>query len=258
MRSNRSQDKKNLFITVIIIVLFVAMATGIFLFFTLYDWSGSGSADQLLSPTTVSQKESSPSSMTSTAPVVFVKFGDTRRVFVYSEHKITEGTDSKLVEQFGIMLDERAMNAYGRMYAAAAADHITLWISSAYRDAAFQGRLYQQEIDDNLKKGMTENQAVEAAGRAVQQPGHSEHNTGLVIDFNGALDSFKNTNEYAWLMQNAADYGFILRYPEDKQDITGIMYEPWHFRYVGTEHAKNIKRLNMCLEEYVEYMRIRQ
>ena len=104
----------------------------------------------------------------------------------------------------------------------------------------------------------TENEAVEAADRAVQKPGYSEHNTGLAMDFNTVNDSFKNTNTYAWLMEHAEDYGFVLRYPEDKEDITGIMYEPWHFRYVGVEHAKKMNELHMCLEEYIEYVRSQQ
>ena len=105
---------------------------------------------------------------------------------------------------------------------------------------------------------MTENEAVEVADRAVQKPGYSEHNTGLAMDFNTVNDSFKNTNTYAWLMEHAEDYGFVLRYPEDKEDITGIMYEPWHFRYVGVEHAKKMNELHMCLEEYIEYVRSQQ
>lgn len=257
MTDYRTRGKKNLSITVIIIILFAAMAAGIFLFFTLYDWGGSNFAQQLTEPAGVVQETSTITETVSTAPIEFQQLDDPLLVLVNAEHKMPTGTDSRLIEQFGITLDERAMNAYGQMYAAAS-NYITLWVSSAYRDAAFQDRLYQQEIDDNLKKGMTENQAVEAAGRAVQKSGYSEHNTGLALDFNGAADSFQNTNTYAWLMQNAADYGFILRYPEDKQEITGIMYEPWHFRYVGVEHAQNMKRLNMCLEEYVEYVREQQ
>ena len=179
-------------------------------------------------------------------------------VLVNADHKMPDGTDDGVVEQYDIMLDKRALDAYGQMYQAASQDGITLWISSGYRSPTLQAQLYQQEIDDNLAKGMTENEAVEAADRAVQKPGYSEHNTGLAMDFNTVTNSFKNTNTYAWLMEHAEDYGFVLRYPEDKESITGIMYEPWHFRYVGVEHAKKMNELHMCLEEYVEYVRSQQ
>ena len=67
---------------------------------------------------------------------------------------------------------------------------------------------------------------------------------------------FENTKEFAWLVENAEDYGFILRYKKEKRDITKVNYEPWHWRYVGVEHAKEINKLDMCLEEYIEYLKI--
>jgi D-alanyl-D-alanine carboxypeptidase len=89
--------------------------------------------------------------------------------------------------------------------------------------------------------------------------GTSEHNTGLGFDIlekgNYSLSSsFENTAQFKWLMENAENYGFILRYAENKTVQTGIMYEPWHFRYVGVEHAKKINELGMCLEEYIDYL----
>ena len=123
------------------------------------------------------------------------------------------------------------------MYQAASQDGITLWISSGYRSPTLQAQLYQQEIDNNLAKGMTENEAVEAADRAVQKPGYSEHNTGLAMDFNTVNDSFKIQIPMLglWSMRRITVLYCVI---EDKEDITGIMYEPWHFRYVGVEHAK--------------------
>ena len=162
-----------------------------------------------------------------------------------------------MVEQYDITLDKRALDAYGQMYEAASKDGITLRISSGYRSPTLQAQLYEQEIDDNLAKGMTENEAVEKeADRAVQKPGYSEHNTGLAMDFNTVNNSFKNTNTYTWLMETVY-YGFVLRYPEDKENIR-INVQPWHFRYVGVEHAKKMNELHMCLEEYVEYVRSQQ
>ena len=99
---------------------------------------------------------------------------------------------------------------------------------------------------------MTEEQAESEAEIAVARPGYSEHNTGLAIDFNGVSADFENTKEFQWLQEHGAEYGFIPRYPKGKEGITHIMYEPWHYRYVGVEAAKEIKESGMCLEEYIE------
>ena len=76
----------------------------------------------------------------------------------------------------------------------------------------------------------------------------------MAIDLNGVRENFDTTPEYEWLTEHAAEYGFILRYPEDKQEITKIRFEPWHYRYVGVEHAKAMQERHFCLEEYVEYL----
>ena len=85
----------------------------------------------------------------------------------------------------------------------------------------------------------------------VQKPRHSEHNIALSVDFNYVNEEFEHTKAFAWLVEHAADYGFILRYPKDKVEKTGVNYEPWHWRYVGTEYAKEIKQKGYCLEEYL-------
>ena len=114
--------------------------------------------------------------------------------------------------------------------------------------------MYEGEIEENVKSGMSQEEATAAADVAVARPGYSEHNTGLAIDFNGVTMDFENTKAFQWLQENAADYGFVLRFPKGKESITHIMYEPWHYRYVGVEHAKKMKELDMCLEEYLYYL----
>lgn len=89
----------------------------------------------------------------------------------------------------------------------------------------------------------------------INKPGASDHNLGLAVDFNNVDNDFENSKAYKWLSENAEDYGFILRYPKDKVSITGIEYESWHWRYVGKEHAKKMNELDMCLEEYVDYLK---
>ena len=132
---------------------------------------------------------------------------------------------------------------------------INLWISSCYRSIEKQAKLHNIKINYYLKNGYNIKDAKIMARRVVAAPGTSEHNLGMAVDFNGVLDSFYKTKEYAWLINNAQEYGFILRYPKEKQDITKKIYEPWHFRYIGKEHAKNMKKLEICFEEYVEYLK---
>ena len=90
--------------------------------------------------------------------------------------------------------------------------------------------------------------------RTIAQPGCSEHHTGLAIDLNEVSDAFEKTKAYAWLQEHSADYGFIERYQAEKASITGIDKESWHYRYVGRKHAGEMKRLGLCLEEYVVYL----
>lgn len=161
---------------------------------------------------------------------------------------------SVIVDAFDVQMDSRLQEPYEALYNAAMADGMNLWISSCYRSQELQQELFDREIANNIRNGMTSEEAESAAEIAVARPGYSEHNTGLAIDFNGVSPEFKETKEYQWLQEHAAEYGFVLRYPEGKESITHIMYEPWHYRYVGVEHAEKMKELGMCLEEYLYYL----
>lgn len=129
-----------------------------------------------------------------------------------------------------------------------------LYVRSPYRSYATQKMLFTQETNKWLKTGLSSEEAEAKAATVVTRPGTSEHNTGFSADFNIAEDSFESTPMFTWMQEHAADYGFVLRFPKDKQEITGITYESWHYRFVGINNAKEMNRLNMCLEEYVEYM----
>ncbi len=129
-------------------------------------------------------------------------------------------------------------------------------VQSGYRDYAHQSRVYWRQVDYYLAKGYSDQKAQELAGTGVKRPGYSEHITGLAVDLGGngnfdLGDDFKDTPAYAWLIENCANYGFILRFPADKVDVTGVMYEPWHYRYVGKEAATAIMSRGLCLEEYL-------
>ncbi len=153
-------------------------------------------------------------------------------------------------------MDTRAAEAYETMYAAAKDDGYTLTPCSGYRSYSTQKRLYLEFVYEYMSQGFSEQEAHNLASKRRNPPGSSEHNIGICMDIICAASSanFQNTQEYAWLCENAHLYGFILRYPEDKTDITGVKFEPWHWRYVGVENALNIKNSGLCLEEYLGFV----
>lgn len=146
-----------------------------------------------------------------------------------------------LPADYGNGLTEKTMSAFNEMVSAAAEDGITLWIVSGFRSYETQNYTYHYFVNDR---------GVEQADRASARPGHSEHQTGLAIDVNTTSDYFANTPEAEWLKENCFKYGFIIRYPEGKEDITGYKYEPWHIRYVGVGKAEKITKSGLTLEEY--------
>ncbi len=142
------------------------------------------------------------------------------------------------------------------LLAAAEDADVSLWVASGYRSVEEQEIILARAIQNRMyENGMTVEEAAENALRTIQPPGHSEHHTGLAVDFNDVSRDFEKTVAYEWLEENAADYGFVQRYPKDKAGFTGIDYEAWHYRYVGVEHAKKMKELGMCLEEYCMYLK---
>lgn len=139
------------------------------------------------------------------------------------------------------------------MLDAARAEGIDIGVWSPFRDYATQEMLFKNKITRLINAGTPEADAETEAAKVVARPGTSEHHTGLALDINCANDSFEETKAYEWLSENAADYGFIMRYSAEKQSITGVIHESWHWRFVGINTAKEINDLDMCLEEYVEY-----
>lgn len=135
-----------------------------------------------------------------------------------------------------------------------------LYVVSAYRTIDYQRNLFENNVKKLEGQGMTEKEARVETARNIAKPGMSEHNTGLATDLVSAswytkhddlTEDFENTSEFKWLDENAYKYGFILRYPKGKEEITEITYEPWHYRYVGIENAQNIKESGLTLEEYI-------
>lgn len=153
-------------------------------------------------------------------------------------------------EKYGYwnMIRADVYEEFKKMSAAAQKDNVTLFIASPYRSYNFQKQLYNSYVASD---------GVKNADTYSARPGYSEHHTGLAMDlipeFGLELDTFENSDGFKWMQENGYKYGFILRYPKDKEYITGYMYEPWHYRYVGIDAATTIKNENLTFEEYYEY-----
>ncbi len=171
---------------------------------------------------------------------------------VNHSREIPQSYQPKLKElsERGKYMDYEAAEAFEAMRAAAKRDGVTFFAYSPYRSYAHQKASMESIIRDYRSRGYSSSRAEELALKVVLPPGTSEHNLGLSVDISSTEQTFKNTRAYTWLQKNGQNYGFILRYPDGKQDVTHISFEPWHWRYVGTENAKKIKKSGLTLEEY--------
>ncbi len=163
----------------------------------------------------------------------------------------------------GKYVDRRIQKALEMMLADGKKEGLPLMVCSAYRDYQKQDQLMDNSIAKFVRGGMSYKDAFFKTKEEIALTGASEHHTGLAVDIVGknhqGLDkSQASTKEAIWLNEHAAEYGFILRFPQDKVAITGISYESWHFRYVGEEAAKFMKENNLCLEEFVELAKAQQ
>ena len=177
---------------------------------------------------------------------------------VNADHPLEEGftvTTSTLSN--GLEVDSRMYDALMDMLTACQAEGLEPLVCSAYRSVEKQTQLFQNKIDSYLADGLSYDEAYAATAVEIAVPGTSEHSLGLAVDICALSyqlldESQADTAEQQWLMAHCQEYGFILRYPEDKSDLTGIIYEPWHYRYVGVEAATEIMAQGICLEEYLE------
>ncbi|MEG1153176.1 MAG: M15 family metallopeptidase [Ruthenibacterium sp.] len=157
------------------------------------------------------------------------------------------------------LFDARAASALENMLKDAEAAGCKLYLVSAYRSVARQDALFRRKVSSFLAEGFPAEEAEKQAAMWVARPGTSEHNLGLAADIVSAgwyktnsdlTESFDKTPEFAWLSAHAGAYGFVLRYPKDKKEVTGVVYEPWHYRYVGNENAAMMQKTGATLEEY--------
>ena len=187
---------------------------------------------------------------------------DPRMILVNRTHKMPEDYPVETKEcgsatAINKTLQTEAAEAFLSMQAAAARDGVDVRMQSGYRSVSYQKKLYDNKTQYYRNKGLSEAAAREKAAAIVNPPGCSEHNCGLAADLNspehtGLDEGFEKTAAFRWLCEHAGDYGFILRYPKDAEDKTEIIYEPWHWRYVGVENAAKINASGLCFEEYIE------
>lgn len=206
-------------------------------------------------PTTAKAPPVSLPAASADNPVIVSPTGDKWELTVVNlSYCLPEGYEPKLaaaVEGSSVQLDERVAPQYAAMYAAAKTDGCTLTPYSGYRSYARQKNNFDRKVDYYKKQGFSEADAIVKTRERILPAGHSEHNMGFAMDVVSASADFVSTKEYSWLTEHAHEYGFILRYPENKTQITGVMYEPWHWRYVGEKAAKEMQQSGQCLEEYL-------
>lgn len=185
--------------------------------------------------------------------------GDWRLVLVNKRYRLAENMTIATKTIHGEEMDERIYDSLTQMLEDGERDSDREFlVCSGYRSVDLQKELFENKIRRVLEddSSLSYEEAYEIAATEVAIPGASEHNTGLTVDicaldFQMLIEEYEETDEAQWLRENCYKYGFILRYPKGKEDVTGIIYEPWHFRYVGVEAATEIMSDGITLEEYL-------
>ena len=152
----------------------------------------------------------------------------------------------------GQKIDSRIYPDLQEMLDAAREEGLYLIVVEGYRTAEEQQKIFDDKIQDFISEGYSNTTAQILAEEWVAVPGTSEHQLGVAVDINADKSKSSTEDVYMWLAENAHSYGFILRYPREKESITGTTYEPWHYRYVGKEVAEEIYTDQICLEEYMQ------
>ncbi len=182
-------------------------------------------------------------------------------LLVNKKHEVPEGYILELEEvESGHQVDKRIAKSLEQMLSDARKEGLSPIICSSYRTNAKQQKLYNNKVREYKRWGCSSEEAEELASYWVAIPGTGEHETGLAVDivsrdYQILDEKQEQTDVQKWLIDNSYKYGFALRYPTDKKDITMINYEPWHYRYVGIDNATYMKEHDMCLEEYIEYLK---
>lgn len=173
-------------------------------------------------------------------------------ILVNKTHYLPEGYNVDIVTlSNGERVDSRIYEPLQKMFDDMRKEGIYPVVASGYRTQEEQQGIMDEKIDEYLSQGYSESEAKKKAEEWVAIPGTSEHQLGIAVDINADGINSYGDEVYEWLLANSYKYGFIKRYPEDKTNITGIINEPWHYRYVGEKAAKEMVKNNLCLEEYL-------
>lgn len=178
--------------------------------------------------------------------------GDWNLILVNSENALPKNYDIDLtLLSNGVSVDSRIYPDLQKMFDDARAEGIYPIVGEGYRTHNEQKAMMREKTAEFMADGYSMEEAQKLAADLVAEPGKSEHELGIALDINADTSVSTNEEVYAWLADNAYKYGFILRYPQGKEDITGIDYEPWHYRYVGIDAALEIYTQQLTLEEYL-------
>ncbi len=232
---------------VVAVILAIVAAVELFLIFRLPPEN---------QPPAVSQTETDPAP-SSPEPSLPAVPEDWRLILVNEDNPLPADYEIHLAAlNNGLEFDERAIGFLEKMISDARDEGLFPVVASAYRSVERQWQLYENKIMRLMGQGLNREEAEMEARKVVAYPGTSEHNLGLAADlvaysYQHLDDAQGDTAEIQWLHEHCWEYGFILRYPKDKSHITGVIYEPWHFRYVGQPAAQEIMEQGLCLEEYL-------
>lgn len=262
----RAIRRRNIFLACCAVVLILIILLASFLISLIVKSAGSTSEGSVPSS---SEQSSSKDTVSEESGPQYVQRGNytldaafSQLLLVNGEHPIDGETDeSTLVEmddkyrQPGYDLKMFNREAYPYLQAmceAAWEENIPLKVCSPYRSYSIQKTLFDRRVQREMSNGLSAEAAEAKTATIIARPGTSEHQTGLAADFICSNDSFEGMPAFTWLQEHAAEYGFILRFPKEKESITGVIYESWHYRFVGINEAQKIKASGLCLEEYLE------
>lgn len=180
-------------------------------------------------------------------------------VLVNATHELSADFTVNVIEIEGVAVEERIAKALRVLFADAELQGLRLKLVSGYVSKKEQEAQYQNKVQELMQqKGYSRIKAEDEALHFVGRGGYSEYQTGMAVNLSKdglkSGEDFSKTEEYRWLLHNSITYGFIQRNPENKTSATGMPFEPGHFRYVGVDHAKAMRQLEMCLEEYTTYL----
>lgn len=177
-------------------------------------------------------------------------------ILVNRDYAIPDNYELELTElSNGKKVDSRIYPDLQKMFDDARLSGLHLFVREGYRTWEEQQAIMDERIEKYKEEGYSKQEAKQLAEEYVAVPGTSEHQLGIAVDINADTSVSSSDAVYAWLDENAYKYGFIKRYPSDKTEITGVNNEPWHYRYVGEEAAKEMKDKNLCLEEFIEQLK---